>query len=336
MGFAIAHRRRAYTRLGLNPSYVVLAALFTAAPVVAAAQDNYPNRPVRVIVPLSAGGSADVIPRLVAEKLTQRFGQTFVIENRPGATGGVGAEVVSKAEPDGYTVLATTPPVLVINESLYRKIAYDPRAFVPVSIVSALSNVLAVSNKAPFTTLDGLIAFAKANPDKLNYASPGLGSSQHLAMEWLKALAGIKLTHVPYNGTGPALNDVIAGHVDLMFAGTVSVLPLMAGNRLRGIAVDSEKRIVELPDVPAVAETFPGYVVTSWNAVVATPKTDAAIVAKLSAAIAEVVRMPDVSKRLRDMTAVPIGNTPAEAATRIAQERERWHKIIVSAGIKPQ
>jgi tripartite-type tricarboxylate transporter receptor subunit TctC len=224
----------------------------------------------------------------------------------------------------------------VINESLYRKIAYDPRAFVPVSIVSALSNVLAVSNKAPFTTLDGLIAFAKANPDKLNYASPGLGSSQHLAMEWLKALAGIKLTHVPYNGTGPALNDVIAGHVDLMFAGTVSVLPLMAGNRLRGIAVDSEKRIVELPDVPAVAETFPGYVVTSWNAVVATPKTDAAIVAKLSAAIAEVVRMPDVSKRLRDMTAVPIGNTPAEAATRIAQERERWHKIIVSAGIKPQ
>jgi tripartite-type tricarboxylate transporter receptor subunit TctC len=347
MGFAITHPNgrsrpsstgygRAFTRLGLNPSCALLAALFAAVPVVAAAQDNYPSRPVRVIVPLSAGGSADVIPRLVAEKLTQRFGQTFVIENRPGATGGVGAEVVFKAEPDGYTVLATTPPVLVINENLYRKIAYDPRAFVPVSIVSALSNVLAVSNKAPFTTLDGLIAFAKANPDKLNYASPGLGSSQHLAMEWLKALAGIKLTHVPYNGTGPALNDVIAGHVDLMFAGAVSVLPLMTGNRLRGIAVDSEKRIVELPDVPTVAETFPGYVVTSWNAVVAPPKTDAAIVAKLSAAIAEVVRMPDVSKRLRDMTAVPIGNTPAEAATRIAQERERWHKIIVSAGIKPQ
>ena len=223
---------------------IVLVALFCAAPSLVIAQENYPNRPVRVIVPLSAGGSADVIPRMVAEKLTQRFGQTFVIENRPGATGGVGAEVVFKAEPDGYTLLATTPPVLVINESLYRKIAYDPRAFVPVSIVSALSNVLAVSNKAPFTTLDGLIAFAKANPDKLNYASPGLGSSQHLAMEWLKSLAGIKLTHVPYGGTGPALNDVIAGHVDVMFAGAVSVLPLMAGNRLRGIAVDSEKRIV--------------------------------------------------------------------------------------------
>jgi tripartite-type tricarboxylate transporter receptor subunit TctC len=258
-----------------------------------------------------------------------------VIENRPGATGGVGAEVVSKAEPDGYTVLATTPPVLVINESLYRKIAYDPRAFVPVSIVSALTNVLAVSNKAPFTTLDGLIAFAKANPDKLNYASPGLGSSQHLAMEWLKSLAGIRITHVPYTGTGPALNDVIAGHVDLMFAGAVSVLPLMAGNRLRGIAVDSEKRMAEMHDLPTVGETFPGYVVTSWNAWVAPPKTDAAIVAKLSAAIAEVVRLPDVSKRLRDMTAVPIGNTPAEAAKRIAEERERWHKIIVSAGIKP-
>jgi tripartite-type tricarboxylate transporter receptor subunit TctC len=314
---------------------IVLAALFCAVPSPLVAQDNYPNRPVRVIVPLAAGGSADVIPRMVAEKLTQRFGQTFVIENRPGATGGVGAEVVSKAEPDGYTVLATTPPVLVINESLYRKIAYDPRAFVPVSIVSALTNVLAVSNKAPFTTLDGLIAFAKANPDKLNYASPGLGSSQHLAMEWLKSLAGIRITHVPYTGTGPALNDVIAGHVDLMFAGAVSVLPLMAGNRLRGIAVDSEKRMAEMHDLPTVGETFPGYVVTSWNAWVAPPKTDAAIVAKLSAAIAEVVRLPDVSKRLRDMTAVPIGNTPAEAAKRIAEERERWHKIIVSAGIKP-
>jgi tripartite-type tricarboxylate transporter receptor subunit TctC len=314
---------------------IIIAALFAAAPIAAVAQDNYPNRPVRVIVPLSAGGSADVIPRLVAEKLSQRFGQTFVVENRPGATGGVGAEVVSKAEPDGYTVLATTPPVLVINESLYRKIAYDPRAFVPVSIVSALTNVLAISNRAPFTTLDRMIAFAKANPDKLNYASPGLGSSQHLAMEWLKSLAGIKITHVPYNGTGPALNDVIAGHVDLMFAGAVSVMPLMAGNRVRGIAVDSEKRMAELPDLPTVAETFPGYVVTSWNAWVAPPKTDAAVVAKLSAAIAEVVRTPDVSKRLHDMTAVPVGNTPAEAARRIAQERERWHKIIVSAGIKP-
>jgi tripartite-type tricarboxylate transporter receptor subunit TctC len=318
---------------------VIMVALVSAAPSLAIAQDTYPNRPIRMIVPLSAGGSADVIPRIVAEKLTVRFGQTFVVENRPGATGatgGVGAEAVFKAAPDGYTVLATTPPVLVINESLYRKINYDPRAFVPVSIVSTLSNVLVVSNKVPFSTLDGLIAFAKANPDKLNYASPGVGASQHLAMEWLKTLAGIKLTHVPYNGTGPALNDVIAGHVDVMFAGTVSVLPLMAGGRLRGIAVDSEKRTVELPDVPTVAETFPGYVVTSWNAIVAPPKTDAGIVAKLSAAIAEAVRLPDVNKRLREMSAVPIGSSPAEAATRIAHERERWHKIIVSAGIKAQ
>ena len=228
-------------------------------------------------------------------------------------------------------MLATTPPVLVINESLYRKIAYDPRAFVPVSIVSALSNVLAVSNKAPFTTLDGLdrVRQGQSGQAQLRVARPRQ-SSQHLAMEWLKSLAGIKLTHVPYGGTGPALNDVIAGHVDVMFAGAVSVLPLMAGGRLRAVAVDSEKRIVELPDVPAVAETFPGYVVTSWNAWVAPPKTDAAIVAKLSAAIAEVVRQPDVNKRLRDMTAIPVGNTPAEAATRIAQERERWGKIIAT------
>jgi tripartite-type tricarboxylate transporter receptor subunit TctC len=314
----------------------LLTSLVCAGLSPALAQDTYPSRPVRVIVPLAAGGSADVIPRIVADKLTAKLGQPFVVENRPGATGGVGAEVVAKAEPDGYTLLATTPPVLVINESLHAKINYDPRAFVPVSIVSALSNALAVRPNAPFATVAELIAYAKANPDKLNYASPGVGSSQHLAMEWLKTLASIKLTHVPYNGTGPALNDVIAGHLDLMFAGTVSVLPLLAGNRLRVLAVDSEKRIVELPDVPTVAETFPGYVVTSWNAVVAPPKTDAAIVAKLSAAIAEVVRMPDVDKRLRDLAAIPVGNSPAQALARIEQERERWHRIIVSAGIKAQ
>jgi tripartite-type tricarboxylate transporter receptor subunit TctC len=315
---------------------LLLAAFASAGLPPALAQDTYPSRPVRVIVPLSAGGSADVIPRIVADKLAAKFGQPFVVENRPGATGGVGAEMVAKAEPDGYTLLATTPPVLVINESLHARINYDPRAFVPVSIVSALSNALAVRSNAPFATVAELIAYAKANPDKLNYASPGVGSSQHLAMEWLKTLAGIELTHVPYNGTGPALNDVVAGHVDLMFAGTVSVLPLLPGNRLRVLAVDSEKRIVELPDVPTVAETFPGYVVTSWNAVVAPPKTDAAIVAKLSAAIAEVVRMPDVDKRLRDLAAIPVGNSPAQALARIQEERERWHRIIVSAGIKAQ
>jgi len=315
---------------------LVAVATICASASVAAAQDGYPSRSIRMIVPLSAGGSADVIPRIVAEKLSQRFGQTVVVENRPGATGGVGAEAAFKAAPDGYTVLATTPPVLVINESLYRKIAYDPRAFVPVAIVSALSNVLVVSNKAPFKTLAGLIAHAKAHPDTLNYASPGIGASQHLAMEWLKTLAGIRLTHVPYNGTGPALNDVIAGHVDLMFAGTASTLPLIAGGRVRAIGVDSEKRIVELPDVPAVAETFPGYVVTSWNAVVAPPKTDARIAATLSTAIAQVVRLPDVDKRLRSLSAIPIGSSPAEAAARIAQERERWRKIIAAAGIKPQ
>jgi tripartite-type tricarboxylate transporter receptor subunit TctC len=317
---------------------LVLAVFVAVAPNVAGAQDNYPNRPIRMVVPLVAGGSADVIPRIVAEKLTARFGHPVIIENRPGATGSVGAEAVFKSEPDGYTVLAATPPQLVINDSLYRdrKLAYDPRAFVPVSIVSALSNVLVIGQKTPFSTLDGMIGFAKAYPDKLNYASPGVGSSQHLAMEWLKTLAGIKLTHVPYNGTGPALNDVIAGHVDLMFSGAVSVLPLIAGGRLRAVAVDSEARIVELPDVPTVAETFPGYVVTSWNAVVAPPKTDARIAAKLSAAIAEAIRLPDVNKRLRDMSAIPIGSSPAEAATRIAQERERWHKLITSAGIKAQ
>jgi tripartite-type tricarboxylate transporter receptor subunit TctC len=315
---------------------LLTAAWLAAAPVTALGQADYPSRPIKIIVPLAPGGTADILPRIIGEKLSARWGQPVVIENRAGGGQHIGTEAVARAEPDGYTLLASAAGPLVINPSLSPNLSYDPLAFAPVTIMASLPYVLVVNPKVPARSVAELVAYAKANPDKLNYASPGVGSSQHLAMEWRKTLAGIKLTHVPYNGTGPALNDVVAGHVDLMFAGTVSVLPLLPGNRLRVLAVDSEKRIVELPDVPTVAETFPGYVVTSWNAVVAPPKTDAAIVAKLSAAIAEVVRMPDVDKRLRDLAAIPVGNSPAQARARIEQERERWHRIIVSAGIKAQ
>ena len=312
---------------------IVVAALLWGAPGLAVAQGDYPSRTIKIIVPLVPGGAADVVPRIIAEKLTVRFGHPVVIENRPGANGNIGAEAVAKAEPDGYTLLATVPGPLVINQSLYPKLGFEPRAFVPVTVTAALQNLLLVHPKAPYSTLQELVAFAKANPGKLTYGSPGVGSSPHLATEWIKYLAGIRITHVPYNGIPPAIQDVVAGHVDITFANTFTVLSLVKEGRLRALGVDSADRIAELPDLPTIAETFPGYVVTSWFAIVAPPKTSREIASKLSTAIAEVLKEPDVAKKLRDLSATPIGTSPLDSAAFIQRESERWHQIVVSAGL---
>jgi len=313
---------------------IFVAALVVGAPAPAAALADYPNRTVRIIVPVAAGAAADILPRIVAEKLAARFGHPVIIENRPGANSNIGAEAVAKAEPDGYTLLATPPPPLVTAQSFYPKLGFDPNAFVPVAVIAALPNVLVVGPKASFSSIDGLVAFAKANPDKLTYASAGVGSGPHLAMEWTKHLTRIRLAHVPYKGLAPALNDVIAGHVDLMFNNTFNVFQFIKDGQLRPLGVDSERRIAELPDVPAISETFPGYVVTTWFAIVAPPKTPLEIAVKLSDAIANALREPDVVKRLHDLSALPVGSSPAETAIFIKRERERWHQIIVATGIK--
>jgi len=313
-----------------------VAALLLTGYAEAPAQDAYPSRTIKIIVPLAPGGAADVVPRVIADKLARRWGRPVIIENRPGASNNVGAEVAAKAEPDGYTLLATPPPPLVINRSLYPRLGYDPNAFVPVAVIASLPNVLVVGSKPQFSTLGGLLAFAKANPDKLSYASPGGGSSPHLAMEWLKTLAGVRMTHVPYNGLAPAMSNVVAGHVDLMFGNTFTVLPLIRSGKLRALGVDSAKRIVEFPDLPTISETFPGYVVTTWFAIVAPPRTPPEIAAKLSAAIADALREPDVVKTLRDLSAVPVGSSPAETAAFIKRESDRWHQVIASAGIRPE
>jgi tripartite-type tricarboxylate transporter receptor subunit TctC len=313
------------------------AALLLTASAVALAQDGYPNRTIKIIVPLAAGaGAADVIPRIIAEKLAGKWSRPVIIENRPGASNNIGAEIAAKSEPDGYTLLATPPPPLVINRSLYPNLGYDPSKFVPVTVIASYPNVLVVGPRPQFSTLGGLLAFAKENPDKLSYASPGAGSSPHLAMEWLKTLAGIRMTHVAYKGLAPAMNDVVAGHVDLMFGNTFTVLPLIKSGQLRALGVDSAKRIIELPDIPSISETFPGYVVTSWLALVAPPKTPPEIAAKLSAAVAAALREPDVVKKLRDLSAVPVGSSPAETEAFIKRESNRWHEIIARAGIRPE
>lgn len=312
---------------------LVAAACLAAASTGAVAQDNYPSRIIRIIVPVPPGTAPDILPRMIADKLAARWNEPVVVENRPGGALNIGAEAVAKAEPDGYTLLASPPPPLAINQSLYRSLAFDPNAFVPVTVMAATPNVLVANPGVGFSTVSGLIAFAKANPGKLTYASSGVGSTPHLAMELLKIQAGIEIVHVPYKGLVPT--DLLAGHVDLMFNNLGNTLPHIRSGALKVLAVGSEKRLAVLPDVPAVAEISPGFVSTTWFAVVAPPRSSPAIAAKLSAAIAEILRLPDVAKRLQDLTLTPVGSTPAETAAFIHEERNRWRQVIVSAGIKP-
>jgi tripartite-type tricarboxylate transporter receptor subunit TctC len=310
---------------------LIFAALGTS-PI--AAEDSYPNRPIRIIVPIPPGAAADILPRMVAEKLSARWGQPFVIENRPGANSNIGAQTAAQAASDGYTLLATPPPPLVVNQKLYANLGFDPGSFVPVTILALVTNVLVANPKLPFSSLADMIAFARANPGALRYASAGVGSSPHLAMEWLADIAKVRLTHVPYNGLSQALSDVSAGHVDLMFNNTFNVLPLLKDGKLKALGVASEKRLPELPDLPAIAEQYPGYVVTAWFAIVAPPGTPSTIADKLSRAISEIIREPDVEHRFRALLAEPVGSTPEATAAFIQRERERWERMVSAAAIK--
>jgi tripartite-type tricarboxylate transporter receptor subunit TctC len=310
------------------------AAIVAVMSTAAFAQADYPDRAIKMIVPVAAGGTADLLPRIIGEKLTERWGQPVVVENKTGGALHIGSEAVYRADPDGYTLLATPQSALVLSQSLYSKLGYDPTKFVPVTVMARLPYVLVVNPKLPVKSLAELIAYAKAHPGKLNFGSAATGSATHLTVEWLKIVAGIKMTHIPYRGAAPALTDLLAGHLDFVVDNVANVLPHIRDGRLRAIAVCNKERISELPDVPAVAETFPGFVSSSWFAIVAPPKTPAPIVQKLSKAIADVLHKPDVVKRLDALGATPGGDTPAETAAFLKEEAERWHKVIVDAGIK--
>ena len=298
-------------------------------------QNAYPTRPIRIIVPLPPGATADTLPRLIGEKLTLKWGQPVVIENRPGAAQNLGAELVAKAEPDGYTLLATPQGPLVLSQYFYPKLGFNPQAFVPITVMAQLPYVLVAHPKLPVASLADLIAVAKGQPGKLNYASPGTGSSNQLAMEWLKSLGGIPLTHIPYKGAAPALTDLLAGHVEVMFDNAGNVVPLIRDGKLKALAVSSKTRMTDLPNVPAVAETYPQFEASSWFAVVAPPGTPPEVAAKLSQAMGEALRLPDVASRVRELSATPIGSTPEETAAFLAEERERWRGVIAAVGVKP-
>jgi tripartite-type tricarboxylate transporter receptor subunit TctC len=327
----IGGSRRRFAR-GCIGAGLALAAMLAALPG-AGAQD-YPSRPVKIIVPFPAGGTADVMPRVIGEWLSRKWGQPVVVENRTGAAGNIGAEAVAKAEPDGYTLLSAPPPPLVINQNLYPKLGFDPTEFVPIVIMGRVPNALVINAKLPFNSVAELIAYAKANPGKLTSATQGNGTTSHLTSEMFQLMADVKFQHVPYRGSAPALTDLVAGSVDLMFDNLGVSLPLVKGGQLKLLGVATPKRMASLPDVPTIAETLPGFESAAWFAIVAPPKTPQAVVDKINADVNEALRQGDIVQRLAQLSAEPIGGTPQATAAYMREEIERWHKVIKAANVK--
>jgi tripartite-type tricarboxylate transporter receptor subunit TctC len=310
------------------------------APAAAAeAQDgaaNFPNHPIRVIVSVPAGGGVDTFTRIVADRMRAELGQALAVENKSGASGSVAAEAVYYSAPDGYTLLASQPAPITTNAFLYRSLNYDPRKLVPVAILSHIPNVLLVRPDFPAKTAQELIAYATANPGKLNYASQGIGTTSHLTAALFATLTHINLVHVPYKGTAPALNDLIASHVDLMFTELATSLQLDKAGKARILAVATKQRVASIPDIPTLAEAgVPGCESDTWNALTAPPQTPAAIVAKLNDAANKAMRTPELLERYRKLSAMPGGGTPAEMAAFIAEETRRWGEVIRAANITP-
>jgi tripartite-type tricarboxylate transporter receptor subunit TctC len=306
----------------------------------AAQQDiaaNYPSRPVRIIVTVPAGGGVDSVTRIFADKLQRRLGQPFVIENQGGAGGSVGASTVYAAVPDGYTLMSSQPAPLTTNVSLYKQLSFDPTAFEPVVIMSRFPNVLLVRKDFPAKTAREFIVYAKANPGKLNYASQGIGTTSHLTAELFMALTGTKMVHVPYKGTAPALNDLIAGQVDLIFMELSSAVRLHQGGNARILAVATEKRIDSLPDMPTMIEAgVPDLLSDTWNALSAPPKTPAPIVNKVNRAVNDIINTPEIKKQFEDLSLLPAGGSPADMGRVVREETRRWTEVIQKAGIKPE
>lgn len=317
-------------------------ALFACTPTASAQTgvsgdaSGYPNRPVKIIVPYPPGGGVDILARVLSEKLPARLGQAVPVENRSGAGGNVGAEAVFRAPPDGYTMLFSAHPPLVVNKSLYSKLNYDPDALVPVSVMATSYSVLLVHPRTPAKTVQELLAYAKANPGKLNYASQGIGTAAHLYAESLSMLSGIKMVHVPYKGGGPALAGLLAGDVDVLSGELSSAGPFIRSGKLRALGYGGPKRHPELPDIPAVAETLPKFLAMAWFGMVAPPGTPAAIVSRWAAGINEVTKMPDVATRMRDMGFFAMAGGPQEMAQFMKEERERWGEVIRFSGAKEE
>jgi tripartite-type tricarboxylate transporter receptor subunit TctC len=320
--------RRTFTR-------AALAALTSLAATLPAAEEDYPARPVKIVVPFAPGGSTDVVARILAEKLGVELKQTFIVDNRPGAGGNIGADVVAKSSADGYTLLMGTTGVLAINGHLYKSMPYDPeKDFAPVSYTSLITNILVVNPDVPARTVPELIRLAKSKPGSLTFASSGAGSSTHLSGELFKALAGVEILHVPYRGSSQALVDVISGQVTMLFDNAPSAIPFVQQGKLRALAVTSTKRLANLPDVPTIEESgVKGYESLSWSGIVAPAGTPRPIVNKLNAAIERVLAMEDVRQRFASMGVEPVGGPPEAFARHVRAESDKWGRLIRAANI---
>ena len=319
----------------INKLFIIVALSGVAA--LAHAQANYPTRAVRLIVPSSPGGGTDISARILAPQLTQFLGQQVVVENRPGAGTMIGGEAVARAAPDGYTLLMGIS-TLAINPAMYKKVPYDAlKDLAPISQAVALSNVLVIHPSLPSRNLKEFIAFARARPGQINFASAGVGTSPHLSMELFLVLAKLKMLHVPYKGSGPGVTDLIAGHVPVMMPNMLSAQPHIKSGRLRALGVTGTKRAPGADDIPTIAEAgVPGYEAVQWYGVLAPAATPAAIITKLHAGVVRALQNPEVRKRLNNDGAEAVGSSPAEFGAYIRAETEKWARVIKAAGIKPE
>jgi tripartite-type tricarboxylate transporter receptor subunit TctC len=314
------------------------AVFLTWSALVCAQSAGYPEKPIRLVVAYTPAGATDILARTVGQKLTEAWGQPVIIDNRPGANGNIGTEYAAKANPDGYTLLMVTAGTHGINPSLYRKLGFDAvKDFEPVSLVAMVPNIFVVNNAVPAKDLKEFIAYAKANPGKLNYGSPGNGSTAHLSMELFKSMTGIQMLHIPYKGSAGVLADLIGGQIMATMDNMPPYVPQVKAGKIRALAVSPTRRSPAVPDVPTVAEAgVPGYDSGAWFGLVAPAHTPQDIVTKLSRETARILQLPDVRARLADLGAESVGGTPEQFAAHIKAEIAKWAKVIKDANVELQ
>ena len=320
----------------------LIASLALAACALAAANGpsfaQYPVKPVRIIVPYPPGGTTDILARLVATRLTDKLGQTFVVENRPGAAGAIGSQAVAKSAPDGYTLVMGTVSSHGINSALYKALPYDPvKDFAPVTNVASTPNVITVNPGLPVTNLGELLKLAKEKPGKLNFGSTSQGGSPHMSAELLKMMTRVDLVHVPYKGAGPMLADLIGGQVQVGFDNLPSSMSHIRSGKVRAIAVTTPSRWPGAPEIPTVAESgVAGYEVSGWFGLLAPAGTPKPVIDVLYAALSEILKQPDVQKQMLELGAAPVGNPPDAFGRQIASEVEKWKKVVAATGVKAE
>jgi tripartite-type tricarboxylate transporter receptor subunit TctC len=308
-----------------------------ASAAAAHAQPAWPTKPIKILVGYAPGGSTDVTARIIGQALSERLGQPVIIENRPGAAGNIAAEAAAKADPDGYTVTMSTSSTFATNPSLYKSLPFDVQAdFAPITLTAFIPNLLVVNPSVPANNVAELIAYLKANPDKVNFGSSGNGSSQHISAALFNSLAGVQMAHISYRGGAPAVNDLLGGQVQVIFAPLVEVLQQVRADKLRALGITTAKRSPLLPDVPTIAETLPGYEVRLWNGLFAPAKTPPEIIDRINRAAVDALRSSEVQAKLAEQGSEPVGNSPADFKTFIASELVKWRRLVEISGATVQ